>query len=84
MIQIYMSVTSKCRTVFARHLLKLFNVSVMVAASSILSLDEVGHSVFPYDVFSVKVLENACQHMRNVLMYKGENVFKMWSHFAWH
>lgn len=49
----------------------------MVAASSTLRLDEVGHSVFPYDVFSVKVLENARQHMRNVLMYKGENFFKM-------
>lgn len=61
---------------FARHLLKLFHVSVMVAASSTLRLDEVGHSVFPYDVFSVKVLENARQHMRNVLMYKGENFLK--------
>lgn len=84
MKQIYTSVTFEWRTVFARHLLKLFHVSVMVAASSTLRLDEVGHSVFPYDVFSVKVLENARQHMRNVLMYKGENFFKMWSHFAWH
>lgn len=47
-------------TVVLDHLLKLFNISVMVAASSILGLDEVGQSVSPNEVFRVKVLESAC------------------------
>lgn len=42
------------------YLLELFHISVMVAASSILCLDEVGQSVSPDDVFCVKVLESAC------------------------
>lgn len=40
------------------HLLKLFNIFVMVAASSTPWLDEVGQSVFSNDVLCVKVLES--------------------------
>lgn len=57
------------------HLSKLLHISFMVAASSTVCFDEVGHSVSPDDVFCVKVFENACKHMRNVLTRKAG--FKM-------
>lgn len=54
------------------YLLKLFNVFVMAITSSPPRLSEVGRSVFPSDLSCVKVLEHACQYMRNILMYIRE------------
>lgn len=56
------------------HLLKLFYISVVVAASSTPCLEEVGQSVSPA-VFCVNVLENAREHVRDVLTNKASVSF---------
>lgn len=55
----------KCQV--SSYLLKLFNIFVMVAALSTLCLNEGGQRVFAKGVFSVNVLENALEYVRNVL-----------------
>lgn len=63
--------------------MELLHISVMEAVLSCLCPDEVGHSVFPDMVSVVKVLENACKDMRNVLIYKEERILRLEDMLRW-
>lgn len=55
----------------------------METVLSCLCPDEVGHSVFPDMVSGVKVLENACKDVRNVLMYKDVRNIRLEDMLRW-